>query len=80
MPLGRDIIHSVANPLQKVTGAIHVYEGDFIAMERSEWEPLMQTVRDAAMRLVAEEKIVITQAGKPIDGRTAKGPIRLRLR
>ena len=48
--------------------------------ERGDWEPLMQPVRDAALRLVAEEKIVITQAGKPIDGRTAKGPIRLRLR
>ncbi|GAC1347733.1 MAG: hypothetical protein NVSMB18_33650 [Acetobacteraceae bacterium] len=39
MPLGRDIIHSVTNPLSKLTGAIHVYEGDFFAMERSEWEP-----------------------------------------
>lgn len=39
VPLGRDIIHSVTNPLQKVTAAIHVYEGDFLAMERSEWEP-----------------------------------------
>jgi predicted metal-dependent enzyme (double-stranded beta helix superfamily) len=39
MPLGRDIIHSVTNPLGKLTGAIHVYLGDFFAAERSEWEP-----------------------------------------
>ncbi len=39
VPLGRDIIHSVTNPLPKLTGAIHVYDGDFVAMERSEWEP-----------------------------------------
>jgi predicted metal-dependent enzyme (double-stranded beta helix superfamily) len=39
IPLGRDIIHSVTNPLQKLTGAIHVYDGDFFAAERSEWEP-----------------------------------------
>jgi predicted metal-dependent enzyme (double-stranded beta helix superfamily) len=39
MPLGRDIIHSVTNPLAKLTGAIHVYRGDFFAAERSEWEP-----------------------------------------
>ena len=39
VPLGRDIIHSVTNPVSKVTGAIHVYDGDFFAIERSEWEP-----------------------------------------
>ena len=38
MPLGRDIIHSVTNPLAEPTGAIHVYGGDFFAVERSEWE------------------------------------------
>ena len=37
--LGRDIIHSVTNPIPKLTGAIHVYGGDFFATERSEWEP-----------------------------------------
>ena len=38
VPLGKDIIHSVTNPIQKLTGAIHVYDGDFFAIERSEWE------------------------------------------
>lgn len=38
-PLGRDIIHSVTNPLGKLTGALHVYDGDFFGVERSEWEP-----------------------------------------
>lgn len=37
-PLGEDIIHSVTNPVPKLTGAIHVYGGDFFAAERSEWE------------------------------------------
>ncbi|MCO6417557.1 hypothetical protein JYK14_15510 [Siccirubricoccus sp. KC 17139] len=37
--LGQDIIHSVTNPLGRLTGAIHVYGGDFFAAERSEWEP-----------------------------------------
>ena len=37
-PLGSDIIHSVTNPTQKLTGAIHVYGGDFFAHERSEWD------------------------------------------
>jgi predicted metal-dependent enzyme (double-stranded beta helix superfamily) len=29
--LGRDIIHSVTNPLDKLSMALHVYDGDFIA-------------------------------------------------
>ena len=39
LPLGRDIIHSVTNPLGRLTGAIHVYGGDFFGVPRSEWEP-----------------------------------------
>jgi predicted metal-dependent enzyme (double-stranded beta helix superfamily) len=38
-PLGRDIIHSVTNPVLRLTGAIHVYGGDFFAVTRSEWDP-----------------------------------------
>lgn len=38
-PLGRDIIHTVTNPLSRLTGAIHVYGGDFFAVARSEWDP-----------------------------------------
>ena len=37
-PLGRDIIHSVHNPLQRITGAIHIYGGDFFNAARSEWD------------------------------------------
>jgi predicted metal-dependent enzyme (double-stranded beta helix superfamily) len=39
VPLGRDIIHSVVNPIRRLTGAIHVYGGDFFAVPRSEWDP-----------------------------------------
>ncbi len=38
-PLGPDIIHSVTNPVPRLTGAIHVYGGDFFGVERSEWDP-----------------------------------------
>ena len=38
-PLGPEIIHSVTNPIARLTGAIHVYGGDFFATERSEWDP-----------------------------------------
>jgi predicted metal-dependent enzyme (double-stranded beta helix superfamily) len=39
-PLGHDIIHSVTNPISRLTGAIHVYGGDFFdPTQRSEWDP-----------------------------------------
>lgn len=38
--LGRDIIHSVLNPIDRLTGAIHIYGGDFFDAERSEWDSL----------------------------------------
>jgi predicted metal-dependent enzyme (double-stranded beta helix superfamily) len=37
--LGRDIIHSVTNPIPRLTAALHIYGGDFFAQPRSEWDP-----------------------------------------
>jgi predicted metal-dependent enzyme (double-stranded beta helix superfamily) len=36
--LGHNIIHSVTNPISRLSGAIHVYGGDFFAAHRSEWD------------------------------------------
>ena len=58
VPLGPDIIHSVTNPIPRLTGAIHVYGGDFFAAARSEWEPETLTERpydvEKNMRLFEE--------------------------
>jgi predicted metal-dependent enzyme (double-stranded beta helix superfamily) len=57
-PLGRDIIHCVTNPIPRLSGAIHVYGGDFFAAERSEWdaETLLEQRydRERAMQLFEE--------------------------
>ena len=37
--LGKDVIHSVTNPIPRLTGALHVYGGDPFEVERSEWDP-----------------------------------------
>ena len=37
-PLPEDAIHSVTNPIGRLTGAIHIYGGDFFAPGRSEWD------------------------------------------
>jgi predicted metal-dependent enzyme (double-stranded beta helix superfamily) len=44
-PLGRDIIHSVTNPVRRLTGALHVYGGDFFNAPRSEWDSEFLTQR-----------------------------------
>ncbi len=44
LPLGTDVVHSVTNPVARLTGAIHVYGGDFFARARSEWDP--ETLRE----------------------------------
>lgn len=50
--LGRDIIHSVTNPLDKLSMALHVYDGDFIAAaDKSCWDAatLTEAPYDAAL-------------------------------
>jgi predicted metal-dependent enzyme (double-stranded beta helix superfamily) len=60
------IVHSVTNPIPRLTGAIHVYGGDFFAVQRSEWDPLRLCERpyDVAknMRLFAEANARCTAA------------------
>jgi len=48
IPLGHDIIHSVTNPISRLTGAIHIYGGDFFDVPRREWdsETLLEQTSD----------------------------------
>jgi predicted metal-dependent enzyme (double-stranded beta helix superfamily) len=61
--LGRDIVHSVTNPIPRLTGAIHVYGGDFFAAERSEWDPETLSERpydiEKAVRLFEESNAAL---------------------
>jgi hypothetical protein len=43
-----------------------------------DWRPLMQPVRDAAARLAAAGRVLITQGDEVVDVRTARGPVRIR--
>jgi predicted metal-dependent enzyme (double-stranded beta helix superfamily) len=58
VPLGPDVIHSVINPIKRLTGAIHVYGGDFFAVPRSEWDPehLVEEPYDIAKTLALFEE------------------------
>lgn len=53
--LPADAVHSVTNPLQRLTCAIHIYGGDFYATERSEWDA--ETLRERPMDFEATQKL-----------------------
>src|SRR5262249_26033314 len=65
-PLGHNIIHSVTNPIGRLTGAIHVYGGDFFGTPRSEWdaETLLEQRFDVEknLRLFEESNAVLAMA------------------
>ncbi|MFD9303457.1 DUF3253 domain-containing protein [Streptomyces sp. NPDC060048] len=42
------------------------------------WRAFMEPARSAARRLVAAGEVEITQAGRPVEPTTARGPIRIR--
>lgn len=46
---------------------------------RSDWRPLMPTVRSVAGDLAASGELAVTQQGRPVDPLRARGPIRLGL-
>ena len=60
--LGRDVIHSVVNPLSKISGAIHVYDGDFFAIQRSMWDA--ETLAEQPYDMTAVAKGMPVQAAQ----------------
>jgi predicted metal-dependent enzyme (double-stranded beta helix superfamily) len=53
--LGDDAIHSVANPKTHLTGAVHVYGGDFVNEPRSQWGPGPLEERPYDMEVALEQ-------------------------
>ena len=49
-----EAIHSVINPIKRLTGAIHIYGGNFFAPGRSEWDAM--TLRERPYDLEAARK------------------------
>ncbi|WP_314676446.1 DUF3253 domain-containing protein [uncultured Rhodococcus sp.] len=43
-----------------------------------DWRPLMEPVREAARRMVADGEVQITQGGEVVDPESVRGPIRIR--
>jgi hypothetical protein len=43
-----------------------------------DWRPLMDPVREVAYAMADDGRLEVTQKGEVVDGRAARGPIRLR--
>jgi predicted metal-dependent enzyme (double-stranded beta helix superfamily) len=52
--LGRDIVHSVINPLPRLSAAIHVYDGPFLTVGRSMWDAESLTEQPYDVNAVAK--------------------------
>ena len=62
-----DAIHSVTNPIPRMTGAIHIYGGDFFAVPRSEWDS--ESLRERPMDIEAIQKR-FDEANERFEGKT----------
>lgn len=49
------------------------------AMFGENWRSEMQTIRNAAFDLAAQNKVTVTQKGKKVDPQHLKGPIRIKI-
>jgi predicted metal-dependent enzyme (double-stranded beta helix superfamily) len=54
--LGRSVIHAVVNPLRVLTGALHIYGGDFFNTARSDWDP--ETLQERPFDIERARKVV----------------------
>jgi predicted metal-dependent enzyme (double-stranded beta helix superfamily) len=67
VPLGSDIIHSVINPTNKFTCALHIYGGDFFEADKSSWEP----------DTLEEQQYEVEQSHKTFDEANKRADIKI---
>lgn len=74
-----DLPQAILDLLAQRSPTVSVCPSEIARLHGGEqWRALMEPVRQAAARLVADGEVEITQAGKVVDLATAKGPIRIR--
>lgn len=54
LPLGAEVVHSVINPVDRLTTAIHIYGGDFYETGRTEWDSQSLTAHPHSMARTLE--------------------------
>ncbi len=75
---GRDLERRIVALLETRAATATICPSDVARAAAEDWRPLMEPVRRAARRLVADGEVEIVQGGHVVDPSTAKGPIRIR--
>src|SRR3546814_10719015 len=70
--LGATAIHSVTNPLDRLTGALHVYGGDFFGTPRSEWDE--ETLEEAPYDVVKLRRM-FDESNRRLDGKIGRAHV-----
>jgi predicted metal-dependent enzyme (double-stranded beta helix superfamily) len=65
--LGDDTIHGVTNPYSSLTGAIHVYGGDFVNEPRSQWGPGDLVERPYDMDEARQQFVLANEAWRAVS-------------
>jgi predicted metal-dependent enzyme (double-stranded beta helix superfamily) len=63
------VVHSVVNPLSKISAAIHVYDGNFMEIERSMWNAETLVEEPLDIKAVVQGMSVQETAGGRVGGR-----------
>jgi predicted metal-dependent enzyme (double-stranded beta helix superfamily) len=66
--LGERAIHAVANPLDRLTAAIHTYSGDFVNTAKSQWGPGPQVERPYDLDETHRQFAMANQTSRPRAG------------
>lgn len=74
----RDLERRIVALLETRAATATICPSDVARATAEDWRPLMEPVRRAARRLVADGEVEILQGGRVVDPSTAKGPIRIR--
>jgi predicted metal-dependent enzyme (double-stranded beta helix superfamily) len=70
--LGDDTIHRVDNPCAVLTGAIHVYGGDFVNQPRSQWGPGAPEERPYDIDEARQQFALANAAWRAADGASSE--------
>ena len=76
---GAEIERAISGLLEQRDAGRTICPSEAARALAEDWRPLMPRVRETAYAMADAGRLEITQSGEVVDGRTARGAIRLRL-
>ena len=76
-PRGEDLARAILDQVERLRPGTTCCPSEIARDLAADWRPLMQPIRDQALRLADQGLLSITQSGTRIAGPDIRGPIRL---